>query len=424
VTEPFAVTTSASDWRDWNGEGVTVREGCLWPAAGADHDAAESVGRAIHRYDAGTPGTEWHRLRVRTNRAAADGRVVVRYRAADDPLAGVDSADQSSLPNDQSSLSTDQSSPSTEQLPPLGLLSAVDGWSSLEVGDHDDHRVSATGRYLYVALELPGSSDAPPGVGSLRAFCGRESIGRHLPEIYDDSAFLDELLAVFETVFDDIEREIDGLTRYLDPASVPAESLSWLESWFGIEGVGEWPESARRELLARAPELYRKRGTRAGIRDLVGLYLRHSGGRTADSPTVFFLGPRELDRIERPAVRERVSAALPDGASVVCYHEPTPDGTGAEVIESLLDRESPAHVPTAAAALERSCSLDGTTFLGLNSALAPRQFRLAESRLHGESALNASAKADRPGNEPDDEAYSEPAARRERPNAGQTGTSR
>lgn len=407
MTESRATTTSEADWRRWSGSNVTVRAAALTIATGDgdgrgqstdDPERSRRAGRAVQRYDAGTAGTEWHRVRVRTNRPSPNTRVGGKYLAVDEPLGsattGHPEADRGEVASGTEGVGVAPETGAgesggetihigTERLWPADRT--PEAWTTLDVTEQDDHRLAARGRYLYVGLELVGTSDAAPSVESVQAFCGREPIRRHLPDLYDGSPFLDDLLAVFETVFDDVERERDRLTEYLDPAAAPREALDWLESWFAVEHDEAWPESARRELLARAPELYRKRGTRAGVRELVELHLRHAGDSTVG--TVWFLARDDLDCIDDGAVRAAVAAALPDAADVVCYHEAT---AAADVIEAVVTSETPAHVPTAVAPLEPSCSLDGATFLGCNSRLTRRRFALGETTLHGNSTLDGS----------------------------------
>lgn len=418
MTESYATTTSETDWQSWHGETVTVRNDALTIASREGETGARDrtdvrseghVGRAVQRYDAGTPDTEWHRIRVRTSQPSPSTRVRLTYVAADDPLETsggavpfeaegpsappetVETGDAGETVGGQDggvAVETGRIGQEAESRDStaVALLADTSGWTTLDVTEQADHLLSARGRYLYVGLELVGTDDSAPSVEQIRAFCARESIRRHLPDLYSDSAFLDDFLAVFETVFDDVEAEIDGLTRYLDPAGTPRQALSWLESWFGVDKTGGWPESARRELLARAPALFRKRGTKAGVRELVGLYLRHASG--SEAATVFFFEPSDFECIDRPAVRDAVDAALPGTADVVCYYDSSAGTTASEEIESIVASETPAHVPTAVAPLEPSCSLDGATFLGRNSRLTRRQFALGETALHGNSTLD------------------------------------
>src|SRR4051794_17315049 len=72
-------------------------------------------------------------------------------------------------------------------------------------------------------------------------------------------------------------RTMAGVERFFDPGvrgggtllgpeqRAPAEFLDWLAGWVGATLRGHMTETQRRELIARAVALYRKRGTREGL---------------------------------------------------------------------------------------------------------------------------------------------------------------
>ena len=331
----------------------------------------DRVGTATHRYDGGSDGTAWHRLRIDPSHQAPSTRIRVHYRATDD---GRDTAADGDLPGE---------------------------WTTLDVRGAQDYRLrEACGRYLDVRLELVGTAEAAPRVDRLRAFCDRDPIGQFLPDRYDEGVgtALDGFLMAFETVFDGVEEDIEALTRYLDPEAAPVGALSWLESWFAVDGTDSWPESARRELLARAPELYRKRGTEAGVSELIALYRDHAepdsaapAGRDGpDTPAEgpFFFGTADFDGVPDGPDPDALTGLFPGGADVVCYCAPFETAAVRDAVADVVDRETPAHVTTAVAPLERSCSLDGATFLGVNSRLTRRAFELGTATLDGSSALD------------------------------------
>jgi phage tail-like protein len=86
-----------------------------------------------------------------------------------------------------------------------------------------------------------------------------------LPGIYQE----DDLARALTTVFDDglapILSTIDNLPAYLDPALTPEDFLDWLAGWVGILPDETWPTERRRALVALAVQLYRRRGTAAGL---------------------------------------------------------------------------------------------------------------------------------------------------------------
>jgi phage tail-like protein len=86
-----------------------------------------------------------------------------------------------------------------------------------------------------------------------------------LPGIYQD----DELVRALTRAFDDglapILNTIDNMAAYIDPALTPDDFLDWLAGWVGILPDETWPIERRRAIVALASQIYRKRGTAAGL---------------------------------------------------------------------------------------------------------------------------------------------------------------
>jgi phage tail-like protein len=96
---------------------------------------------------------------------------------------------------------------------------------------------------------------------------------RYLPSIYADDEFLRGFLAVFESLWAPLERQMDQLHLYFDPHLTPSDLLPWLGGWLDLVLDENWPESRRRLLISRASHLYERRGTAAALREYLGIYL-------------------------------------------------------------------------------------------------------------------------------------------------------
>jgi phage tail-like protein len=127
-----------------------------------------------------------------------------------------------------------------------------------------------------------------------------------LPAVYQEDAFTPRLTAAMDEVLAPIVSTLDCLVAYLDPMLAPADFLNWLSSWFG-EAIDEnWPPERRRMFVLEAVDIFRTRGTVAGlIRELE----LASGGRVeiAESGGVSWslkpLGPLPGEDVPRLAVR-------------------------------------------------------------------------------------------------------------------------
>lgn len=200
------------------------------------------------RHDSRINDTQWHRMKLDFELSGPGTQVRVCYYATDN-----DDITYKNIVNDT--------------------------WSSFlpNPGDALFDADISRGRYLWINIELIGSEFDSPKIRSLRLYYPRMSYLRYLPAIYqeDESSrkMLESFLSIFESFFVDIEENIDSITQYFDPDGIPAEYISWLGSWLGLDIDETWTERKKRDLISRAPELYRMRGTRQGLMAILELYL-------------------------------------------------------------------------------------------------------------------------------------------------------
>jgi phage tail-like protein len=130
--------------------------------------------------------------------------------------------------------------------------------------------VGAVGRFLWIALELSGDTLKTPRIRCLRAEHPSHDWLRRLPKVYSRDAaaadFLRRYLAMFEGFLGEVEAKA-GLRRALvDPWSAPDALLPWLAGFVGLVVDERWSVEVRRRLLDEIIELWRARGTVAGLR--------------------------------------------------------------------------------------------------------------------------------------------------------------
>ncbi|WP_250037753.1 phage tail protein I [Paractinoplanes maris] len=154
-------------------------------------------------------------------------------------------------------------------------------WSPPAAGDRfevlEAPIVAPPGRYLRLWLRFTGTGVSTPRVRAVRAeIPGRDLITK-LPRTYRrDPAGADLLrrfLAIIGGQLGDIEARAVQRDLLFDPYGAPAELLPWLASLIGLTLDTRWPEQARRTLLAEAAGLFRVRGTVAGLRRTLEIYL-------------------------------------------------------------------------------------------------------------------------------------------------------
>lgn len=101
---------------------------------------------------------------------------------------------------------------------------------------------------------------------------------RFLPGIFqrDDSAHvLKGLLWVIQHLLESVNLKIDNIHDYFDPYEAPEEFLPWLASWVAFTLDENWPEEKKRQLIKRAVDFYRLRGTPRGLQLYLKLFTGH-----------------------------------------------------------------------------------------------------------------------------------------------------
>ena len=180
---------------------------------------------------------------------------------------------------------------------------------------------SLRGRYLFVRAELLGDGRATPELAAVRAYASRFSyLNRYLPELYQETEFgpeadehgqstapdfLERFLDNFEGVLTPLEDRIANSYLLTDPRTTDEGALEWLGSWIGITFDPAFPADRRREFIRRAPELYRKHGTLAGLK----LALNVATAGSVDGGEVIVLEDFRLRRL----IATILGADLSDG---------------------------------------------------------------------------------------------------------------
>ena len=197
----------------------------------------------------------------------------------------------------------------------------------------------------------------------------------YLPAIYQQDAgleqanFLGRFLLAFEkslTGLGDVndpglEEILDGITdqdgntvlagiyRYFEPGPgaanserTPSEFLEWLSAWVALSLRADLDESHQREFIARAISLYRLRGTRQGLIEVLRIYTRmgvainelNTGFQLAVSSQLgvntvldggaphFFIVTLQLPHVDLDLIREqrRIATAIIDAEKPAHTH--------------------------------------------------------------------------------------------------------
>ncbi|MFC9430113.1 phage tail protein [Streptomyces sp. NPDC056987] len=146
-------------------------------------------------------------------------------------------------------------------------------WQTAPPGATDFLVDQPPGRFLRLRLRLSGDGATTPVVHRIRLDFPRATSADLLPPAFrqDPAAddFTERFLSLFDSSLADLDRVIERYPALLDPAGVPDRVLPWLAGLLGLSFEAGWDARTRRELLAAAPELYRRRGTPWALRKAV-----------------------------------------------------------------------------------------------------------------------------------------------------------
>ena len=142
---------------------------------------------------------------------------------------------------------------------------------------YEAQTIAQPGRYLWVVLELKGTTGSTPKVGSLRVEYPSHDLMRRLPRVFSRDEASADFLRRYLAIMEGAMREIDlrAVCRHvlLDPHATPEEALPWLASFVGMALDERWPVCARRTLIANGVWLFRFRGTVGGLKRFIEIYL-------------------------------------------------------------------------------------------------------------------------------------------------------
>ncbi len=153
-----------------------------------------------------------------------------------------------------------------------------------------------------------------------------------LPGLYQDDGFAQRLCAGLDEVLAPVVTTLDCLPAYLDPETTPADVLAGMAGWVGI-AVDDVAPGRRRELVRRAAELYRWRGTARGVRAAVAAWCGV-----------------EPEVVESGASGWSAEAGAPfpgdpEPALLVRVRVPEPSAVDVRGLDALVAAVTPAHVP-------------------------------------------------------------------------------
>ncbi|MCT4621757.1 MAG: phage tail protein [Marinisporobacter sp.] len=229
-----------------------------------------------------------------------------------------------------------------------------------------DALLKSYGRYLWIKIEMSGTTENKPILKKMRVYLPGEHIIDYLPEIYRDHLkkedFFYRFLSIFQSFIFDLENEIYNISKYFDLEAADDEFVNWLCSWLDIDYISLWEPKRFKRFLNEAVDLYGITGTRQGLERLIEIY-------TGYKPFI----------IEYFQIKEMVEANIENNPYLHLYgNHPYKyyvlmdakchrDKKQKDALIKLIEDNSPAQTEAVITYLKPHIYLGMHTYLGINS---------------------------------------------------------
>ena len=384
-----AVAQLALDGEDWLyvfGEETEKKISVLKP--GLKYSKLKGTSLVKGRYfsqalDSAELGTEWHKFVAEAD-IPANTQIQISHYAADEKQVTIRSrtTNLDKYLEDAAELSEEARAQRAAD------LDALD-WSPSVVNATDALILGGVGRYLWLRVEIIGNEEQSPSINSLRLDFPRSTYLRYLPAVYqeDDTSrdFLERFLSLFETFFAELEGRIAHIARYFDVDSSLAtgDFLRWLASWLAVSVDKGWSEERLRALVRAAPEIYKKRGTRAGLEEMVEIFtgerpliIEHFQTTCAHAVEQQQTASDHEARVEIEELYRSLYGTDPYCFCVLLRPFQVSGEEERKAVRRIIDAEKPAHTCAGMLVLQPWIHLDMHTYLDVNTYLSQPSARL------------------------------------------------
>ena len=124
----------------------------------------------------------------------------------------------------------------------------------------DGYRTFSGAGFGTLMVQLSSGPTETPPVASSRAY-----LRAGLPAVYQEGDFGMRFVGALETLLDPIVAVLDALPAHFSADHAPRDVLDLLSAWLGVDLDESQTPAQRREMVRKAAELGRRRGTRAGM---------------------------------------------------------------------------------------------------------------------------------------------------------------
>lgn len=234
-----------------------------------------------------------------------------------------------------------------------------------EVFDISDillHDVS--GRYLWFMMEALVKAGRKFEIKKIKISFPRTSWISYLPEVYhseDKNLFLERYLAIFQTIYEELNLEIKRIPRLMDVESANEGFLIALSEWLGLGNSYMWQESRLRKLLKNYLKYYRIRGNKEAVKMFVRLY--------TNSETVYIVENFELEGYQNREELERLYGNDSYSFGIIIKEEQLSQREQYQSLVKIIEEAAPAYMRPELIVLRPYIFLSRYSYMEINSVL-------------------------------------------------------
>jgi phage tail-like protein len=178
------------------------------------------------------------------------------------------------------------------------------------------------------------------------------SLLKLLPSIFSEEPFVGRFLLAFEEVLtgldggvptptEGIEETIADIASLFDARKTREEFIPWLAGWVALGLRADWTVAQKRDFLAKIVPLYRRRGTKENLADLLKIYTGLTPVITGVEDAEFQIGVHSTIGKDTwiegsPPHRFQVSVTMPNPDQKTLQRQ-------TQIARALIDLQKPAH---------------------------------------------------------------------------------
>jgi phage tail-like protein len=228
--------------------------------------------------------------------------------------------------------------------------------------------VDSEEKALTIVRQFPEAGDELSEARVLKVEVATKPWIHFLPGIYQDADeenadFLQRFLLIAQHLTSGIEEDLEFIHELFDARITQQKWLPWLASWLAMPLLEGWDEEKRREIIQRTPELYRLRGTAAGLKLALRLFADvkaeiHEGVWPYPGMVIGKSSTIGKDTTLSPPVflSQCFTVELPDKKNEISREN-------LRTVQALVETEKPAHAHYALVFQETEPTFDAVPFL-------------------------------------------------------------